>query len=152
LVLGKFTHPEAALRESHVMVLRSHPPGHFGGNNVCVTIVATNAHRLQRSLGSEQESLPGRPASTLLTASSVVILPAPIQRPKWVQYKEQHRKVDARELIVVHLTGVHPTSVSPRLLIPRVTSGEIFKRSFPGRHSVRGTLALKLSGGLTPKL
>jgi hypothetical protein len=45
------------------------------------------------------------PASTLLTASSVVILPALILKPKWVQYKKRHRKVDARELTVVHLTG-----------------------------------------------
>jgi hypothetical protein len=39
--------------------------------------------------------------STLLIASSVVILPT----PKWVQYKNQHRKVDARELTVVHRSG-----------------------------------------------
>jgi uncharacterized protein YjbI with pentapeptide repeats len=45
------------------------------------------------------------PASTLLTASSVVILPALILKQKWVQYKKRHRKVDARELTVVHLTG-----------------------------------------------
>jgi hypothetical protein len=45
------------------------------------------------------------PVSTLLTASSVVILPALILKPKWVQYKKQYRKVDAKELIVVHLIG-----------------------------------------------
>jgi len=45
------------------------------------------------------------PASTLLTASSVVILPTLILKPKWVQYPKEHRKVDVRELTVVHLAG-----------------------------------------------
>jgi hypothetical protein len=47
------------------------------------------------------------PACTLLTASGAVILPAPILKPKWVQYEKQHRKVDTRGLTIVHLTGVH---------------------------------------------
>jgi hypothetical protein len=32
------------------------------------------------------------PASTLLIASSAVILPAPILKPRRVQYKEQHKR------------------------------------------------------------
>jgi hypothetical protein len=47
----------------------------------------------------------GAPVSTLLTASSAVILPAPILKPKWVQYQKQHGKVDVRPT-AVHLTGV----------------------------------------------
>jgi hypothetical protein len=34
-----------------------------------------------------------------------VILPVPILKPKRVQFKKQHRKVDARGLIIVHLIG-----------------------------------------------
>jgi uncharacterized protein YjbI with pentapeptide repeats len=89
--------------------------GHFGGNNVATT-VAANSHRLQGLLGSERVPS-GRPmpevlpASTLLTASSAVILPAPILKPKWVQYEKQHRKVDTRGLTIVHLTGMHLTGV-----------------------------------------
>jgi hypothetical protein len=37
-------------------------------------------------------------ASTLLIASSAVILPTPILKPKWVQHKKQHGRVDARRL------------------------------------------------------
>jgi hypothetical protein len=37
-------------------------------------------------------------ASTLLTANSAVILPTPIPKPKYVQYKKHHGKVDVRGL------------------------------------------------------
>jgi hypothetical protein len=77
--------------------------GHFGGNNVEQQLLPLMLTPFRASQVSEV--CLSAPVSTLLTASSVVILPAPILKPKWVQYKKQHRKVDARELTVVHLTG-----------------------------------------------
>jgi hypothetical protein len=65
-----------------------------------------------------RESLPGVPggqrytaglsasASTLLTASRVGILSAPLLEPKMgLMPKSNIKKVDARGLVVVHLTG-----------------------------------------------
>jgi hypothetical protein len=45
-----------------------------------------------------QAELAKETASTLLTASSAVILPTPIPKPKWVQHKKQHGRADARGL------------------------------------------------------
>jgi len=46
----------------------------------------------------KQAEVAKKTASTLLTASGAVILSTPIPKPKWVQYKKQHGRVDAREL------------------------------------------------------
>jgi hypothetical protein len=46
----------------------------------------------------KQAEVAKKTASTLWTASSAVILPTPLPKPKWVQYKKQHGKADARGL------------------------------------------------------